>query len=87
MSKNQGDSSKPTFSYLRSQFLFWQELSEIEQESLSGGFNTEGDVDRPIILGLIRSSKGGTANNTMAHEIGHAHGRPVIISWKVDFNA
>ena len=60
---------------LRSQLTLWHELSEIEQQSLSGGFNTEGDVDRPIIVGSIRSGSGGTINNTTIHEVGHAHGR------------
>ena len=59
---------------LRSQLTLWHELSEIEQQSLSGGFRTEGDVDRPIILGLIRSGKGGSVDNTAIHEVGHAHG-------------
>jgi hypothetical protein len=60
---------------LRSQLTRWHELSEIEQQSLSGGFNTEGDVDRAIIVGSIRSGNDGTINNTTSHEVGHAHGR------------
>jgi hypothetical protein len=60
---------------LRSQLTLWYELSEIEQQSRSGGFHIEGDVDRPIISGLIRSDKGDSVN-TASHEIGHAHGRP-----------
>jgi hypothetical protein len=61
---------------LRSQLALWHELSEIEQQSLSGGFHIEGDVDRPIIVGLIRSDKGGSTIGTAIHEVGHAHGRP-----------
>lgn len=68
MSKNQNN-------LLKSQLPLWHELSEVEQQSLSGGFNTEGNVDRPIILGPIRSEKGETAYLTMVHEVGHAHGR------------
>ena len=60
---------------LRSQLTLWHELSEIKQQSLSGGFNTKGDVDRPIISGSIRSGKSGTVDNTMSHEVGHGHGR------------
>ena len=60
---------------LRLQLTRWHELTEIEEQSLSGGFNTEGDVDRPIIVNSIRSSNGSTINNTTSHEVGHAHGR------------
>lgn len=60
---------------LRSQLTLWHELSEIEQQSLSGGFHIEGDVDRPIIVGLIRSDKGGSTIDTTIHEVGHAFGR------------
>jgi hypothetical protein len=60
---------------LRSQLIFWHELSEIEQQSLSGGFNTDGDLDRSIILDVIRSGKGSSVANTAGHELGHAHGR------------
>lgn len=60
---------------LRSQLTLWHELSEIEQQSLSGGFNTQGDVDRPIIVGSIRSGNGGTIDNTALHEVGHTMGR------------
>ena len=61
---------------LRSQLTLWHKLSEIEQQSLSGGFHIEGDVDRPIILGSIRSDKGGSTIGTASHEVGHAQGRP-----------
>ena len=60
---------------LRSQLTLWHELSEIEQQSLSGGFNTQGDVDRPIIVGSIKNGNDGTIDNTAIHEVGHAHGR------------
>lgn len=68
---------------LRSQLTCWHELSEIEQQSLSGGFNTEGDVDRPIIVGSIRSGNGSTINNTTIHEVDHAHGRGHLFVTKV----
>lgn len=49
MSKNQGNSSKATFSRERSQLTFWQELSETEQESVSGGKKVEAII-RPFKL-------------------------------------
>ncbi|HEY9608527.1 hypothetical protein [Allocoleopsis sp.] len=61
---------------LRSQLSLWHELSEIEQQSLSGSFHTESYIDRSIILGSIGSSKDGSVANTAIHEVGHAHGRP-----------
>ena len=60
---------------LRSQATFWHELIDIEQQSLLGGFHIEEDIDRPIIVGSIRSSKDGSIANSAIHELGHAHGR------------